>query len=334
MAKTRRVSGTVAVGAVLAVTPACSSQQSTLDPASDSAGRIADLWWVMLVGSAVVFAVVTALVLVAVLRRRGAHAEPGRASRLGDPLIAIGGVGIPAVVLVSLFVLTVRTLPVTSAPAPGATRLRIEVTGRQWFWEVRYPGRNVVTANELVIPVDVPVEVRVSTQDVIHSFWVPRLNRKIDLIPGHASSVLLRAEKPGVYRGQCAEFCGLQHANMAFLVVAQPPERFRAWLARERRPAGRPRTPALERGRRVFFRSACAGCHRIAGTAARGDAGPDLTHLGARRTIAAGTLENTERDLRRWILDPQRFKPGSKMPGLEVPGDDLRALVAYLRSLE
>jgi cytochrome c oxidase subunit 2 len=207
------------------------------------------------------------------------------------------------------------------------------VIGHQWFWEVRYPGTNAVTANEIHIPVGVPVDVIATTDDVIHSFWVPELNRKIDMIPGRENRILLEADRAGRYRGQCAEFCGLQHANMSLYVFADPPARFRAWLANMAKPARAPTTQQQRAGLAVFLSQACSGCHQIRGTEAKGQVGPDLTHLRTRTTIAALTLRNDRGNLGSWILDPQHAKPGNKMPGFNVPGSQLDQLLAYLESL-
>jgi len=177
------------------------------------------------------------------------------------------------------------------------------------------------------------VELVAKSADVVHSFWVPRLNRKIDMIPGHPNRILLYANRPGVYRGRCSEFCGLQHANMQLLVVAQPPEEFQRWLTDQRAPAAEPVSSAESRGRDVFLEGACAGCHTIRGTTANGTLGPDLTHLGSRQTLAAGALRNTTGDLAAWVLDPHRAKPGNRMPRLSLPKDELAALMAYLETL-
>ena len=244
-------------------------------------------------------------------------------------LILTGGALLPLVVLVALFVLTLRTLPFT-APARGATGLTIQVEGRQWFWAVRYASRQAVTANEIHIPVGVPVRIEATTADVIHSFWVPRLNRKIDMIPGRTNTVTLKAEKSGVYRGQCAEFCGLQHAKMAFLVFAEPRAQFDSWLANQARPAA----VTSGRGLDVFTKTGCGGCHAIRGTSANGNVGPDLTHLASRSTLAAATIPNRRGWLGGWILDPQHVKPGNKMPGLDLTGPDLQQLLDYLDSLK
>jgi cytochrome c oxidase subunit 2 len=303
--------------------------QSTLDPASHAADKIADLWWILFAVSAVVFAVVVTLLLVGVLRARGDNPSntvsqglraDRRPSRGGTRLIAIAGVVVPAVVVIALFFASVATLPAVS-PSGKDVRMTIEVVGRQWFWDVYYDGGAVRTANEIHVPAGVPVELRVRSEDVIHSLWVPRLNRKIDLIPGRTSSIVIDARKPGFYRGQCAEFCGVQHANMALLVVADPPAQFTRWLDEQKRPSSLG----------VLFTTAgCDGCHALRGTEATSRFGPDLSHLGSRHTLAAGTLRNTPQNLAAWIRDPQAIKPGNKMPNLHLSDEDVDSLVDYL----
>jgi cytochrome c oxidase subunit II len=191
---------------------------------------------------------------------------------------------------------------------------------------VRYPGTNAVTANEIHIPVRTPVQVLVYTDDVIHSFWVPELNRKIDMVPDQTNRVLLYADRPGRYRGQCAEFCGLQHAHMGFYVFADPPAKFRAWLARESKPAKGP-----ESG---LFAEHCGACHAIRGTDATSDVGPDLTHVASRTSLAALTIPNTPEHLAQWLRDPQAVKPGNQMPSLKLTDREVGRLVAYLETLK
>jgi cytochrome c oxidase subunit II len=302
--------------------------QSTLDPASHAADKIAELWWILFVVSAVVFAVVVLLLLVGALRRRGPGGPPDRReNRRGTRLVAIAGVAVPTVVVIALFFTSVATLPAVG-PSGKNARMTIEVVGRQWFWDVYYRDGAVRTANEIHVPAGEPVEIRVRSVDVIHSLWVPRLNRKIDMIPGQTSSIVIDARKPGVYRGQCAEFCGVQHGNMAFLVIADPPAQFASWLDREAKPslAGLSRYPG-------FRDAGCDGCHALNGTPAGSGYGPDLTHFGSRRTIAAGTLPNTPDDLAAWLRDPQAIKPGNKMPKLDLNDDEVGFLVDYLESL-
>ena len=332
----RRAPVTIGVFLLLApiVAGCAENDQSTLSPKSSASDEIARLWWVMLIASAVIFGVVLVLLFVAVLRRRGPDSPPLSSGRGGLWIPAVGGIVVPIVVLAGLFAVTLRTLPKTSPASASATGLTIEVVGRQWFWDVSYPGKDVRTANELHIPVGVPVNVEVSSADVVHSFWVPELNRKIDMIPGQTNRVTLEADQAGTYRGQCAEFCGLQHAHMAFYVVAEPRAKFDTWLARESNPAAPPATPELERGQQVLLGSACVYCHTIDGTNASGKIGPDLTHLASRMSLGAGLLPNSKGYLAGWILDPQHFKPGNKMPGTDLSGSDLQALLAYLESLK
>jgi cytochrome c oxidase subunit 2 len=222
----------------------------------------------------------------------------------------------------------------TEAPAAGSTERTIFVIGHQWWWEVRYPGTTAVTANEIHIPVRTPVRVKVRSDDVIHSFWVPRLNRKIDVLPGRTNAIELYADATGRYRGQCAEFCGLQHAHMGLWVYADPPAEFRRWLAAESKPAAAPSGALARAGRDEFLDGACANCHQIRGTSASGDVGPDLTHVAGRQTLAALTIPNQTSYLHDWIRDSQRFKPGNQMPSFgELSEQQLRSLVAYLEGL-
>ncbi len=308
------------------------AHQSTLEPSSHASSSIAHLWWVMFAGGVVVTAVVVLLIVVALLRRRSRGVG---AWTPGTVFVAVAGVAIPVVALVALFALTLSTLPAT-APASSSTSasgITIDVTGRQWFWDVEYPAEHVRTANEIHIPVGEPVQIRATTDDVIHSFWVPELNRKIDMIPGRTNTLTLEANRAGAFRGQCAEFCGLQHAHMSFWVIAESEAQFRSWLRRQAAPAPTPSTPELERGQQVLLGSACVYCHRIAGTNATGEIGPDLTHLASRRALAAATIPNSRGYLAGWILDPQHVKPGNKMPGTALSGQELQELLDYLESL-
>ena len=302
------------------------------NPATGPARDIDTLWWAMLAGAMVVFAAVVALLVLAFVRRHRAD-DVSHDDRGAYKVIVGGGLAAPIVVLAILFGFVIHVMPATSAP-PGPTKLTIDVIGHQWFWEVRYPGTAVVTANEIHIPAGTAVDVRATTVDVIHSFWVPRLNRKIDMIPGRVNRIELDAPDPGVYRGQCSEFCGVGHAEMAFDVIVQPPHAFLAWLHAQERPAAPPAGAAARLGRRTFLTVGCEDCHTIRGTAAAGRVGPDLTHVGSRRTLAALTIPNTPRMLFDWISNPQRAKPGSRMPGFaSLPAAERHALVAYLEGL-
>jgi len=306
--------------------------QSTLSPASHASHTISSLWWGMLIGSAVILAVVLSLLTLGLLRRRGIEPDERRPVGGGTWLVATGGLAVPLVVLVVLFIITIGALPTTSAAGKNTT-LTIDVVGRQWFWDVDYPGSGVRTANEIHIPVGTSVLVRVRSADVIHSLWVPMLNRKIDVIPGRTNEVVWRADRTGTFRGQCAEFCGVEHAHMALYVVAEPRPSFDAWIAAQARPEPPPATPALERGQQIFLGSACEYCHTIAGTNASGTIGPDLTHLAIRLSLGAGTIPNSKGYLAGWILDPQHIKPGNRMPATALDGPELQSLLAYLESL-
>jgi cytochrome c oxidase subunit 2 len=329
---------------------ACSGQQSALDVRGPAAARIADLWWLMLGVAAAVYLVVAALLVVLLLRRRrgevapeasgvaGVAGEPGvpgapdAAERRGAAWVVVGGAVLPALILTAVFAVTLRTLSALGVP-PGAD-LTIRVAGRQFWWEVTYPdGGAVVTANEIHIPTGRRVRLELTSPDVIHSLWVPNLQGKTDHIPGKTTVMWLQADRPGVSRGQCAEYCGIQHTHMALLVVAQPPAEFENWLAAQRRPAVAPTDSLGRQGRDVFIALGCAYCHAVRGERTVGLLGPDLTHFAGRRTIAAATLPNTRENLAAWVVDPQRVKPGSKMPATPLAPEQLNALLSYLESL-
>jgi cytochrome c oxidase subunit II len=309
--------------------------QNVLHPASGAAHAIVRLWWVMLIGAAIGFGSILLLLFLGWARRNRPGLPGGATSeRVETGLVVLLGVVVPLAVLLALFVYAdVFVMRSTAAPRPGSTSLTIRVVGHQWFWEVRYAGTIAVTANEIHIPVGTRVNLVGTTADVIHSVWLPELNRKVDLIPGRENRILLEADRAGRYRGQCSEFCGLQHAHMAVEVVAEPPAEFRAWLANQARDARPAATPEQRRGAAIFLAQACSGCHTIRGTAAAGDAGPDLTHVASRRMLAALTLPNEPASLRDWIADPQHAKPGAKMPDLGLNDAQVDAVAAYLESL-
>jgi cytochrome c oxidase subunit 2 len=235
-----------------------------------------------------------------------------------------------------LLFVSARTGRATGARyANGA--VTVEVTGHQWWWEIQYddaiPSQRVITANELHVPVGQPIVLKVTSRDVIHSFWVPNLQGKRDLIPGYTTALSVRADRTGVFRGQCAEFCGLQHAHMAFDVIVESEKDFAAWLDRMRQSASDPEQAPERRGHDVFMQSRCAGCHTVRGSQAAGQIAPDLTHVATRRTLGAGTLPNTPDNLAAWIRDPQHAKPGNQMPPTALTSEDLRTLVVYLETL-
>jgi cytochrome c oxidase subunit II len=301
--------------------------QSMLEPGSAAAALIHELGLWLYAGAALVLLLVVALTLY------GAFSAPRRVSE--KLWLLGGGIVFPSVVLLALLAYAIHVGHSLSGP-PSRTA-DIEVVGKQWWWDVRYAlgGGQTVLANELRIPVGKPVEIALASEDVIHSFWVPALAGKVDMIPGRANRIVLEARAPGVYRGQCAEFCGAQHSWMAFYVVALPEAEYRAWLARQAAPAAEPADPFLARGRAAFLREACAACHTIRGTAAAGKQGPDLTHVGGRLSIGAGVLGNGPAALGAWIADPQHVKPGNLMPATKtLAGEELRALAAWLESLK
>lgn len=383
---------------------ACAQQGNTMRPAGEGAARIAMLNWIFIAVCTGVFLIVTAVTLYAALHRRppgkkayadasvepDTDVEPER-DRRSIRWIIIGGAAIPSVILVALFVFTMLTLNALSVNDMRSP-LVIEVTGQQWWWEVRYIAEGdadaeIVSANEIHIPTGIRVPIRLISTDVVHSFWVPELQGKLDLVPGRVNVTWIQADRPGIFIGHCAEYCGLQHTRMDLRVVAHEPADFEQWKRREAMPA-QPAEPeadeggavvALARGtggqggaghehsqpdahapdaagadtapagvsggghaahghgaaagREAFITQGCAYCHRIRGTAARGTVGPDLTHVGSRLTLAAGTLENSRGNLAGWIANPQGIKPGARMPRVPLTPDQLNSIVTYLESL-
>jgi cytochrome c oxidase subunit 2 len=305
--------------------------QSALEAAGPQAARIASLWWFMFWVFAAVFVIVIGTMLWALLRRGGPADERKMTRVVG------AATGLTVAILLLMLVASVSTGRAISRLGPKERGMTVEVTGNQWWWDVRYANddasRIVVTANEIHVPVGRPVMIRGSSRDVIHSFWPPNLNGKIDFIPSRITTQWFVANQPGRFRGQCAEFCGLQHAHMALWIVAEPPDVFEAWMQRQLQPAPEPATPAASRGRDVFLQNPCVMCHSISGTDAAGRVAPDLTHVGSRLTIAAGTLPNTRENLRRWIRDPHAIKPGNHMPTIALADADLDSVVDYLETL-
>ena len=308
--------------------------QSILHPAGIQAARVSHLWWVMFWICAAVWCAVALGAAIAIARgHRGTSMASER--QLGTSVAIAGGISVVALVaLLFQSVVTGRALDTLHSP----DALVITVTGNQWWWDVQYdhpvPSLRVTTANEIHIPVGRPVRFNLFSNDVIHSLWIPNLQGKIDLVPGRLNELWLRADRPGVFRGQCAEFCGLQHAKMALVVVAEPSDDFERWLAGNRAPAPAPITPEQQRGKDVVERGPCAMCHNIAGTQAGGRSAPDLTHVETRSTIGAGSLPNTRGYLAGWIADPQHVKPGNRMPPPGLRDEELQAVLAYLETLK
>lgn len=310
---------------------ALASATAVTRPFGPAAARINELWWVMLWIAVGVCVIVFTLLGMAVLRGDRQRRERPLSTRV----VVIAGAVIPAVILVALLVYSLGTNRVLAAPAADEA-LTIEVIGHQWWWEVRYrdeDGEDVVTASEIVIPVGQSVRLELTSVDVIHSFWVPALNGKMDLIPGQSTALPLHASEAGAYFGFCAEFCGVQHARMNLLVVALDPDGFATWLAGQRASAPPPSDEATLAGQQVFLGSACVYCHTVRGTNASGRLGPDLTHLASRRLLGAGAIPNTRGNLAGWIVNSQTVKPGNRMPPMYLDGPDLQDLVTYLESL-
>lgn len=327
------------IGLTLALA-ACNTPRSTLNASGPAAGNIASLEWAVLITFCVVSLIMWVLLAWAVSRRRGSldSHEPWNEGG-GQAWIAYGGFAIPLAVLFVFFVFGIVWM--TKFPVHDGDHLHpeIHVIGHQWWWEIQYLGhpeeRQFTTANEIHIPVGRPVDLELTTQDVIHSFWIPKLHGKVDLINGQRNYIRIEASSPGTYYGQCAEYCGAQHAHMLLVVVAQPEPDYQAWYSQQLNPASEPATAEAVHGRDVFMGTACALCHQIRGTAAHGKVAPDLTHLASRLGIAANSYSNDQANLEAWITHAQSLKPGAEMPDLAAyNGPDLRALVAFLRELK
>jgi cytochrome c oxidase subunit II len=330
-------------GAARATTPLAGAEHRVLDATGVQSGHIVDLWHLVLTFCTIVFIAIVATMLYAVWRRPRAgdatapdlsmvnSAEPLARRRVTQAVILST---VLLLVLVAASVFTDRAL----ARLPLKNAVEIEVTGHQWWWTVKYlngdPSQEFETANEIHVPVGRPVIVKLNADDVIHSLWVPNLAGKKDLIPGRTALMEFRADRAGVYRGQCAEFCGYQHALMALFVIAEPQDKFDLWVAAQRLAAPPPPDAAAAHGKSLFESTACAMCHTIQGTIAQGKHAPDLTHVASRETLAAGALPNTPQRLASWIADPQKVKPGTNMPTIPMSAQDLQSIVAYLETLK
>ncbi len=318
------------------------SSTSIFDPAATPARSVFSLSMLVLSVTLVIFLLVGGLLLYALIRfrRRPTDSDREPAQIYGSNQIELSWTVIPILIVMMLFLSTTRVILNTEAsPKPGGA-LDVTVIGHQFWWEYRYPKLGVVTANELHIPISDPAKptptyLEMSSADVVHSFWVPRLAGKMDLIPNRLNTMWIDPPEPGLYLGQCAQYCGTQHAKMLLRVYAQSPEDFAAWVKQQRKAADRDLSgnPAAAEGQTVFLNNACMNCHTIGGTAATGRVGPDLTHLASRDTIASGVVQNTPENLRTWIADPNSMKPGSRMPSMHLNHRDLDAVTAYLTTL-
>ncbi|MBV9403812.1 MAG: cytochrome c oxidase subunit II [Acidobacteriaceae bacterium] len=337
---------TLCFSGLLTLSACAGHQQSAIDPTGPQSGQIATLFWFFTFLLTAIFIVVLALALWTLMRRhRGIEQEPLEITHLPSPatetkLARIVTVATIASVII-LFILLVSSVVTGKSIADLSTRknaLVIELTGNQWWWQVQYDNpdasRILITANEIHIPVGRPVEILGRSNDVIHSFWVPNLHGKRDLIPSRVTNEWIEADQPGAFRGQCAEFCGLQHAHMSLWVIAEPEAKFDSWFNAQLKPALAPSDPARQRGQQVFLNHECIFCHSIRGTAAAGQVAPDLTHFASRRGIAANTLPNNLGNLGGWIVDPQSVKPGNHMATVALASQDLQPLLEYLEGLQ
>jgi cytochrome c oxidase subunit 2 len=318
--------------AVMTALPGCAGVQSVLDPGGPAAARIALLAWVLFGLCGAIFLAVLAATWIAI---RGPRAARAGLASVGS--VVIGGIAFPILVLTGLLAYSVWLTQASVGPE-GDTPFRIEVVGEQWWWRIGYvgaDGQRIAGANEIRIPVGVPVEFTLKSADVIHSFWVPNLGGKVDMIPGHTTRLRLMADRTGVFRGQCAEYCGGPHALMALEVVAMPPAEHRLWLRDQAAPAAEPQTEAARLGRSLFQAAGCGACHTVRGTHAAGTIGPDLTHVGGRLSLAGATLPNGKASLVRWIRDNQHIKPENLMPPYRTFADsEVDAVATYLEGLK
>jgi cytochrome c oxidase subunit 2 len=277
--------------------------------------------------------------LIAVFRRRQGEwksDQPQPTDRRALAWAIIGGAAAPAVVLIVIMALSIPIQNVFATnESSAAGGLTIEVIGHQWWWEVVYPADDFESANELHIPVGRPITLKLTSADVIHSFWVPQLNPQLELIPGQTNTFIIQADQPGTYQGECTEYCGIQHAHMDFVVIAQSQADYAAWVSQQKKPAVDPVVGSIEKsGQQAFLGSSCVYCHTVQGTNASGKLGPDLTHLASRTAIGAGARPNTPANLAGWVANAQAIKPGNKMPPVNMDSDQLQAILAYLESLK
>lgn len=316
------------------------SSTTIFSPQSAPAHEIFRLSMFVLLITGAIFLTVFGLLLYVLLRYRKREDDDGHepAQIYGSNQIELAWTVFPVLIIIVLFLVSVRIIfEIQDAPEPKQA-LNVTVVGHQWWWEFKYPKYGVVTANELHVPVTsdpkhpIPTYLKLVTADVDHSFWVPRLGGKTDLMAGQANSMWIQPEIAGVYYGQCAQFCGTEHARMLLRVYAESPADFRKWIANQQKPAVE--DPSVAAGRAVFLRNACINCHTVKGTVANGRFGPDLTHLMSRDTIGAGTLPNTRANLEKWIRDPDAYKPGSLMPAMKLSDQDMDQLVSYLVTLK
>jgi cytochrome c oxidase subunit 2 len=305
---------------------------NALDPQSPQARAIYDLGVVSTIVFVLIFVIVAGAIVYAIFRFRGRVGEPDPKQFAGSERAEVIWTAIPFLIVVFLFVLTLRGM--NRADPPPAPSPDLVVTGHQFWWEAQYPASGAVTANEIHIPIGTPLSVRLDSKDVLHEFWVPELARKMTTVPGQPNHIWLQADKPGVYIGTCSEFCGIQHAWMRILVVAEEPSKFEEWQRAQLQPGQAATSDAAAKGLALFQTSTCINCHAIRGVPAAGaSVAPDLTHVASRRQLGAGILENTPANMRLWLKNPQHIKPGALMPDFNFTDQDLSELAEYLSTL-
>ncbi len=305
---------------------------SVLAPVTKEASDILSSFYIVLGVSAFIFAIVAGLVVYASIRfRRREGREPKHFTE--NFRLEVLWISIPILIVAGLFIVAVRIMFLVNPPVADK-KPDLIVDAHQWWWELHYPQSGVTAANEIHLPVDKHLLLRFESADVIHGFWVPSFGQKIDVIPGHPNHIWLTITRPGLYQGACNSFCGMAHAHMRILVFAQTPDDYNAWLAHQRQPASPPTAVAAEKGIKVFKEKNCVNCHSIAGLMTRGRVAPDLTHVGSRTTLAAGTISNTPENLGKWLRDPQSVKRGVLMPDTGLETDQVTDLIAYLEGLK
>ncbi|MBC23287.1 MAG: cytochrome c oxidase subunit II [Phycisphaerae bacterium] len=306
---------------------------SIFEPQSPPAHTIQGLAWLVLGITAGIFVIVEGLLVYSIIRYRRSKTDDGSdaVQVYGSNPVELAWTIVPVIIVFTLALVTIRIIREVELEEPPEGAMEVVVVGHQWWWEFRYPELDIITANEMHVPVDRPIWLKLESADVIHSFWMPRLAGKTDVIPNHVNHTWFQAEAPGLYTGQCAEYCGNQHANMLLRVYAHPQEDFEAWVVQQQEPP--PAEDSVAAGRRVFQQYACMNCHAIEGTSV-GTFGPDLTHLMSRDTIGAGVAENGRESLLAWVNDPQQVKPGCNMPSLKLTRQELHDVVDYLLTLK
>lgn len=327
---------------LLVLTAGCAGVPAVFTPASNNAVQTTRLIGLVFIIAAVVFVVVEGFLVFTVLRYSQKRKNtPGLPPQIeGNRRLEIIWTAVPAVVLAVVFIISVGTLrSVSSQPEAlagilGPKPLVVKAIGHQWYWEFQYPDQKIITADEMHIPVGTSIQVEVESVDVVHSFWVPILGGKMDAVPGTTNILWMSANEPGTYLGQCAEFCGVEHAKMRLEVIAESKDQFDAWVTLQQAPMAANLTGDAAKGEQIFLSGSCTACHTISGTTAKGKVGPDLTHFASRQTFAGATMDNTPDNIVKWLADPQAVKPGNLMPNLNLSDSDIRLLLAFLQSLK